>query len=571
MATNNTTIQLGAPVFSGSSSSVKTIGFYDTYANVDYPSAGKITLTNSYYDTIAKRLTVEATYTYLSYASQGVYMSINNDRTSLGSDSYSSFDTATGGKNVGLGECYQIRTSRSVTSIISSTNKTNIAYLTKEGGSAYDKGVHNVTLTVSVDVDDSVINEGNITIFFRAMYSSAWKGINSSRWLGDRTWVRDVSSKLTFGTKIQKYTIDYNNEGGTKPSSQTKYHDINITLHGTQTRNPVLGTNGATVTFNGNGGTPSQESITNKKDIYYTFQNWKSQEDGVTYTPGATYSNNRNDCMNAVYSYQETHYPITLPSAVHADEIRQRIVKYNVNGGNGSISNGVSQSTVTYEFDGWYTSLGSAVKGMNAGASYTPETSHTLYAHWLAYIGEYSSLTLPSVNKSSTTDTRIIRLEPNGGSFDSELDQFVTSSAERSYTLKGWYTASTGGILRGIAGATYEPIYDEETLYAQYNSSVGTFSREVLPTPTKTNYTFMGWSTDPNAKVGNVSSPYRPSDNITLYATWEEDQARAYVKDASGNWRKGKAFVQDERGTWRKAKKIYVKTTDGSWRLNKNY
>ena len=571
MATNNTIIQLGAPVFSSDSSSVRVIGFNDTYAGINYPSAGQITLTNSYYDTVAKRLTVEATYKYLNYASQGVYMSINNDRTSLGSNSYTSFNNSTGGKNVGIGECYQIRTADSVTSIISSTNKTNISYLTKEGGKSYSTGVHNVTLTVSVDVDDSVISSGEITVFFRVMYSSAWKGINSPRWLGDKTWVRDISSKLTFKTAIKKYTIDYNNEGGTKPSSQTKYHDVNITLHGEQTRNPVLGTNGVTVTFDGNGGTPGQTSLISKKDVYYTFQNWKSQNDGTVYSSGATYSNNRNDCMDAIYSHQETYYPITLPSATHADDIWQRIVKYNVNGGNGSISNGVSQSIVTYEFDGWYTSLGSGVKGMNAGAGYTPDKSRTLYAHWIGYVGEYSSITLPSVDKSSTTDTRTIMLEPNGGSFNSELDRYVTSRAERSYTLKGWYTASTGGILRGVAGATYEPIYDEETLYAQYNSSVGTFSKEVLPIPTKTNYTFMGWSTDPNAKVGNVSSPYRPSDNITLYATWEEDQARAYVKDASGNWRKGKAFVQDERGAWRKAKKIYVKTADGSWRLNKNY
>jgi hypothetical protein len=80
----------------------------------------------------------------------------------------------------------------------------------------------------------------------------------------------------------------------------------------------------------------------------------------------------------------------------------------------------------------------------------------------------------------------------------------------------------------------------------------------------------LGWTTQKDNINTKVTSPYRPSSNTTLYALWEEDQAKSFVMNSDGRWLKGKTFIMDKDGIWRKAKKIYVLQEDGSWKINKN-
>ena len=131
--------------------------------------------------------------------------------------------------------------------------------------------------------------------------------------------------------------------------------------------------------------------------------------------------------------------------------------------GNGGTSQIVS-ITQTTTFTGWT----AAGKGSFGGTTYTfGDGNGTLTAN---YIGD--NITLPNATKTGAT-------------------------------LKGWYTASTGGTLIGSAGDTWKPSVDA-TLYAQWN---------------ETNYTL---TVDPNGGTWNgntaqqtVTGTYNSTETIT--------------------------------------------------------
>lgn len=79
---------------------------------------------------------------------------------------------------------------------------------------------------------------------------------------------------------------------------------------------------------------------------------------------------------------------------------------YNANGGNVSSSS----KSLSFNCEGWYTSASGGSKRGNAGGSYVPTSSETLYAHW----NNPSAGTLPTPTRSG-------------------------------YTFEGWYTSSSGG------------------------------------------------------------------------------------------------------------------------------
>ena len=499
-------ITLNSPKFASRNSNAVTTTYVDTFNNNKSYNGGTITLTGASYETTTKVLTITATYNRSGFNSQGVYLSLNNDRKSMGnSGSYSS--VASGwGQSVGVGEHYAVRETNTNTVHITSSNTTYMAVLRNGGGGSSGNGVTGVTLTVSAVVEPSVINSGSVPIFFRAIYNSGWKAISESRWLTESTFKREVSDTISFSTSVNTYSIQYDGMGGTTPQTQTKIQDTSITLAGIQTKDPLLGIKGVTVTYNGNSGTPSVASQANTKDVYYTFKNWVSTYEETYYEAGASFSGNHNDTMIANYLAESIWYGITLPSATRSKTTLTRTVTYNGNTGTSSSTSANSTATRTYTHTGWEDQYGT-FKGA-AGASYTPTSSHTLYARWSSSDSSYSALTLPTATKASVTERRTITLNANGGVINTST---VESTATRTYTQTGWYTQSSGGILKGKAGAQYTPTSSSETLYAQYTSTVGDYSAVTLPTPTRQDYIFKGWATTANATTPNIISPYTPS------------------------------------------------------------
>lgn len=157
-----------------------------------------------------------------------------------------------------------------------------------------------------------------------------------------------------------------------------------------------------------------------------------------------------------------------------------------------------------------------------------------------------TSITTPSATKASGTSTRKVTFNAttNGGTCSTAS---LNSTATVTYSSNGWYTATSGGTKRCNNGGSYSPSA-AETVYAQWGSSTGTFSKVTLPAATKANgtstrtvtfdanggscsttslnstatvtYSQTGWWTSASGGTnrGNASAQYTPSAAETLYA-----------------------------------------------------
>ena len=343
---------------------------------------------------------------------------------------------------------------------------------------------------------------------------------SQTTWYGPTT--DSSSNRATFTGSWTKstYTISYNANGGTgAPSNQTKYQDINLALSSTKTTKADTTGSIYTMTFNGNGGTSSKTSASAASTISYTFKNWNTKSDGsgTSYTSGASYTGNASVTLYAQYTSSTSYGTITTATASKSSETSTRTITFDATT-NGGVSNPASENstaTITYspKSNSWYSAAsdGSIVAAMNT--SYTISATQTVYAQWESTTGAYSTITLPTASKNDTYNYYYVSLNSNGGkeTFDS-----LTSTQTTSYSLKGWYTAASGGTKRDNG---YIPTASEK-LYAQFNSSAGAYSSVSLPTPTRVGYDFLGWATSASATEG-ITGSYTPSSNVTLYAIWK--------------------------------------------------
>ena len=131
--------------------------------------------------------------------------------------------------------------------------------------------------------------------------------------------------------------------------------------------------------------------------------------------------------------------------------------------------------------------------------------------------GQNLTLSSTKPTRASTSSSCTITYNANGGSVSPTS---ATSSRTTSYTFKNWNTNSGGTGTSYNAGATYTANANA-TLYAQWNSSTSAFTAVTLPTPTRSGYKFIGWSTSSTATSGTTGS-YTPTGNVTLYAIWSQ-------------------------------------------------
>ena len=276
---------------------------------------------------------------------------------------------------------------------------------------------------------------------------------------------------------------------------------------------------GYTVTFDGNGGTPAVSSLSNYLIGSYTLTG------GGSYN-GSTYTFGTNDgTLTAFYGSRSS---IVLPDAYRSG----------------------------YELVGWYESNPSNASNARPGRAISPSENYTLHACWI----ENSN---PESTPGGTTPTSYtLTVNPNGGTWSgSSSTQTFTgytgntktgltaptksgsctvtlnvnggnSISPSSYTSSyvGSWSRSGGGSLSGTT-YTYGSSDGTFTGYYEYNTVT-------LPTPTRSNYKFVGWYTAAEGGT-SVSNPYRPTGNITLYARWTPNSVSTStltVNPNGGTW-----------------------------------
>ena len=312
--------------------------------------------------------------------------------------------------------------------------------------------------------------------------------LNHNRDNGTNTTTNTVNPTPT--PEPTKYTLTINAGAGTTTGST----NVQGTSGSTVTVSKPTPPSGYTVTLNGNDGVIGTSSTASFKTTY-SFSRWNlsggGSISGTTYTFG-----NSNGTLTAQY----THTGRSLPTATRSG----------------------------YTFKGWYTTATGGTKVGDAGTVYTPTSNVTIYAQWEKNVIT-SKLTLNTGAGKANSDTSFqgnsgtsititnptapssytVYLENNDGSYSSTL-------VKSTFKFSGW-SLSGGG---SISGSTYTFGDTDGTLTAQYTQTGITLTR-----PTRTGYTLKGWYTASSGgtKVGNGGDVYKPSANgTTIYAQWEQ-------------------------------------------------
>ena len=198
-----------------------------------------------------------------------------------------------------------------------------------------------------------------------------------------------------------------------------------------------------------------------------------------------------------------------------------------------------------YTYVGWGTS--SSTSASNAVKTLSPTSNATYYAVWSYVDSQKPTASLSSTNNVASSQTVTISLSDNVGimgyywgtsSSYSNNSYTSTSSTSISKTVDsaGTYYA-TAVDTSGNVSSTVSITFYKTTLNANGGSvsptSVLTKSGNsfTFPTPTCSNYTYVGWSTFSSATSGVKT--LSPSSNTTYYAVWKADYKFVWGHD---NW-----------------------------------
>lgn len=393
-------------------------------------------------------------------------------------------------------------------------------------------------------------------------------------------------------TTAQTYTVTYNANGGSNaPGSQTKVHGVALTLSssipyrfnyeflGWATNSGATSaaysaggsyTGNASITLyavwkyspetyivsydaNGGSGAPAHQEKTYGVALTltttvptrrnYSFVGWSKDRNAASasYSAGGIYTDNTSVTLYAVWSYNPETYTVS----------------YDANGGTGAPSNqtktyGVSltlssqkPTKLGYEFLGWSTTTSVSVPEYASGDSYTEDKGVTLYAVW-RYIPKTYEVRY-NANGGGNAPTSQTKTE------DITLTLSSVIPTRYGYSFEGWATSSTavsasyqpGASYTANASITLYAVWERTTYTVSFNANGGsnapasqtkTHGQDLILTsaiPTRSNYAFLGWATDPSATSVSylAGATYTAEESTTLYAVWQERNYDFSVSD----------------------------------------
>jgi uncharacterized repeat protein (TIGR02543 family) len=201
------------------------------------------------------------------------------------------------------------------------------------------------------------------------------------------------------------------------------------------------------------------------------------------------------------------------------------------------------------------------------------------FAFNVTWSGTYGGTKSASSNISVTAKTKYtVSYNANGGSgapsaqtkwHGTALTLSSTKPTRTGHSFQGWATSASGSVAYA-AGASYTAnaavtlyaVWKANTYKVSYNANGGSGAPSAqtktygitlkLSTtkPTRTNYTFLGWSTSASATSATYAAGanYTANAAVTLYAVWK----LAYTKPSVTNivvYRARDALYQDDSGT----------------------
>lgn len=201
----------------------------------------------------------------------------------------------------------------------------------------------------------------------------------------------------------------------------------------------------------------------------------------------------------------------------------------------------------TYTFKGWFTA---ATGGTQVSASTTVTKDVTYYAQWTATPRSYT-FTFNANGGRTPSPSSITK------NYNEAIGTLPTCSrgtgTTYTYTFAGWFdTSATSG---GTQLTTTTKVTSNKTWYARWtiamrnytvtwNGNGGTPSKSsssfhyndvlgTLPTATRTEHIFKGWSTSASGSV-NVNESTKVTKNVTYYAIWQINRYNLIVNPSVG-------------------------------------
>lgn len=394
---------------------------------------------------------------------------------------------------------------------------------------------------------------------------------NANGGSGAPEWMKRHWGEIVYIPSTTPYKSGYTFNGWTKTqgSSTINYKpgdpigdDSDVTLYAVWSQNVVKTWS---ITYNANGGSnaPAKQTANVGQSITITYS--KPTRSGYTFLGWSTWSGatEPETAYTPGYSYM-SEYDTTLYAVWRKNQTTQYSLSFSLQGGNGTFNplygeygNRVqipyTKPTKTgYTFLGWATYVGGS-------ASYQPGEYYTLYGNSTLYAVWQSS--------GGTTQYYLnFNLQGGSGTFNTLYGVygerlFIPSSSptKNGYTFQGWSTSSTGS--PQYQPGDYYTIYSNTILYAiwgestQYctitfnaNGGSGAPSKQqkiigettYIPytKPTRSGYTFQGWSTSSWATSADYQpgSTYTPYGNMTFYAVWKQNVVKTWsiIYDANG-------------------------------------
>ena len=339
-----------------------------------------------------------------------------------------------------------------------------------------------------------------------------WRENNSGTvYTGKYTPQQDVTLYAYF-EEIRKYAIIYDKNvysGATNmPSNVEKEEGKVAILSSLVPAIPDELLEGYKVTFDSNGGLVNPTYAISEKTLHLAFKEWNTKPNGsgVSYSPGDLYGEDKDLTLYLIANGTFTYGSVQLPTPTKDG----------------------------YLFMGW-----SEDKTASSGitGNYTPTKETVLYAIWKSnnFTITYDTiggLPVPEnqIKKSDET-IRLSSIIPYKNSMlDSEKNIIVTLNANGGFSSNSSVEALAYRIFQfnywlDSLGVQYHPNDDYTlnanlNLHANYGESL-IIKSVLLPSASKSGYRFLGWSTD-TTKENIVNIVYTPTNNITLYAIYEE-------------------------------------------------
>ena len=279
----------------------------------------------------------------------------------------------------------------------------------------------------------------------------------------------------------------------------------------------------------------------------YTFVGWNTSPDGLgtPYSVSATGVTIAQDTvLFAQWTPNETTVTYAYNGSTGGDSIATAVF---LTGGSALVL--PTPTKTGFAFGGWYSDSGYSTSVGAGGASYSPSTGSptvTVYAKWTANVY--------SVTYSYNGATGGAGVA--SGSFTTGGSAIVLPTPTKSgYTFAGWYSDSGFTTLIGDAGASFSPssVSTSLVVYARWTAKTYTVtftyngadggntdaslnfttggSAIVLPTPTKTGYTFAGWYSDSgfSSSLGSAGSSFSPSGAATALSAFAKWNVNTYT------------------------------------------